>query len=342
MLKSTISKRSDQRPSVSLKTLAEHTGLSTWTVSLALRNDARVAPRTRNRVLAVAERMGYEPHAAGRALATGRTHLIGFMNDGALATSYWNIDILSGLAQCLEAFQYRITIFESEPWEEVHCNALRRRMVDGLVLSVRFDPRFLTNLTEHAVPVVAVDPIIDVRCDRVEFDERQGVGLAMQHLFALGHRRIAYIGSNSQRAERIHQLRWTAFVEEMSAAGLPSNAGGASIGDPGMLLARALEHHKPTALVCFSDDIAAHVFQELSARQLRVPSDLSVVGIDDAQFAALLTPPLTTVRVPFTEMGAAAGRALMERLDDPTFEAREVVLAGELVVRASTAPVSGT
>jgi len=321
-----------------LKDIAEQTGLSVSTISLALKGDERVAEKTRLRVLRVAQGMGYEPHGAGRALATGRTRMIGFVAGEYVASAYWNTGILSGLTHSLDESGYRVVFFEAEPWSIVTPEMLRRRMVDGLVMSsIPFDPKFVTSLTEQAIPVVVADPLMKVRCDSVELDDKQGARVATKHLLDLGHRRIAYIGG-SPTAKRIHEQRWLGFVAEMSEAGLPVNPGGERTGEGEALVREVLEVCKPTALLCFSDAVAASAIQELGACQARVPEDVSVVGIDDGDFARFLNPPLTTVRVPFSRVGATAARLLLERLDAPELGPRRVVLEEDLVVRASTAP----
>jgi len=323
-----------------LKEIAQQTGFSLSTVSLALKGDPRVAEKTRARVERVARSIGYEPHAAGRALVTGRTQLIGFLSAGD-ALTYYDSGILAGLTSGLEERDYHVVVFRAEPWSVLTPQPLLRRMVDGLVFSLCCNPRFLAALLERCVPVVVVDPLEAVRCDSVRADERQGMHQAVQHLLDLGHRRIAYIGAAGEQARLINRERWDAFVAEMSDAGLAVNPGGEAVGLPKELAERTMDSYRPTGLVCFSDWVAARAIGWLRERGLTVPDDLSVVSFDDDEYADLLNPSLTTVRLPFHEMGAAASKMVLERIETPDMEPRKVIIPGGLIVRGSTGPAPG-
>ena len=328
-----------KRP-VGLKEIAKLAYVSVSTASIALRGDPRVAPQTRERVVTIAKGLGYEPDAVARGLVTGRTQLIGFVNEGYIANHEWNALIFSGLADFLHHAEPRhhLVYYQKDPVELLTPESLTRKVVDGLVLSVNRNRAFLELVASHPIPTVMVDPLFDMDCDSVEADDRRGACVATRHLLELGHRQIAYIGAGFKGVERIHRLRWDGFVDEMSAAGLPPNPGGDAIEPGGALVARALDRHNPTALLCFSDETALQMIRELQARGLAVPRDVSVVGFDDLKSSALMSPAMTTVRLPWIEMGNMAGRMILQRIERPTMASRTEVLAEELIVRESTAP----
>jgi len=323
---------------VSLKRIAELAGVSVGTVSMALRDHPRVAAATRQRVQEIARELGYEAGGVGRALATGRTQLVGFVSEGFPAEHGWHALILGGLMEFLARREHGVVCFPEAFPELLRQEALQRRMVDGVVFSCIWRSEALAKLTDHAVPIVVADPLGEVACDAVAPNNRDGARQATRHLLELGHRRIAYIGVEYDWVQLISRRRWDGFVEEMSAAGLAPNPGGDRIGSAAEQVARALDDHKATALVCFSDDRAVEVLRELRARGLKVPRDVSVVGFDDMNYAPLLTPPLTTVRLPWRDIGRTAGRMLLERIETLDAGPRREVLGEELIVRGSTAP----
>jgi len=210
--------------------------------------------------------------------------------------------------------------------------------VDGMVLALQWSPVFLDELLRNDIPVVLADPSGDFACDTVRPDNIAGTQRAVRHLLELGHRRIAFVGSYYEPSAYYHGIRWTGFSQAMSEAGLPVNPGGQRIGKTKELLARVFEWDGPTALVCFSDGVVLEAMPELSARGLRVPHDISVVGSDDLSYAQFITPRLTTMRLPYVEMGETAARLVLERIETPTLAPRRIVLPEELIVRASTAP----
>lgn len=326
---------------MSVDRIAELAGVSKVTVWAALAGRPGVAAATRERVKAIAKHVGYRPNAAAKALATGTAETVGFVRERGYKPGplyEWCDQILYGLAKALEEKSYHATVFHAEPSAEVTPPSLLRRLVDGMVLAVHWTPVFLDELLRNDVPVVLADPCGEFECDTVRPDDLAGARAAVRHLLALGHRRIAYVGSYHEPQAHVNQLRWTGFSEAMSEAGLPVNPGGQRIGEPKALLERIFEWGMPTALLCFCDDVARLAILELAARGLNVPHDISVIGFDDLRYAQFVIPPLTTVRLPYTQIGATAGRMILERIETPTLAPRRVVLPEELIVRASTAP----
>ena len=134
------------------------------------------------------------------------------------------------------------------------------------------------------------------------------------------------------------ERRLNAYFKVMAEMGLRAPRGSEVIVPVEARIASLFDAGAPTALVCYDDLVAFMVIRALSARGSRVPGDVSVMGIDDMEFCIMSNPRLTSVAVPFKEMGCEAARLLVERLDHPGLPAQEVVLPEDVVVRDSTAP----
>ena len=177
-------------------------------------------------------------------------------------------------------------------------------------------------------------------------DDRAGAGLAVEHLAALGHRRIAHLGG-PQHLSTGHQ-RHLGYLDALRAAGLEADRAAGSLqrrlhrGRGRTAPAGELLDAAPgiTAIVAANDLLALGCYDVLEERGLSSPVDLSVVGFNDMPFADRFHPPLTTVRIPHREIGLAAGGLLLELLGEPEPEARtrQLLLAPSLVVRGSTGP----
>lgn len=326
---------------MNLTQVARLAEVSIATASKALTGKGRVSRATRDRVVSVAKDVGYEASASGRALATGRRQMIGFVGEGAYQErGEWIMPLLGGLSKALGEHDYHTVFFTTEPREDRVPPMVLQRAVDGIVVATSWTPGFLAELARHEIPFVVVDPRVEVACDSVVGDDVAGARQATRHLLDLGHRRIAYIGpGEAPGLEHISRQRWSGFVEVMSEAGLPVNPGGDRLAPREELLTRAMGLNPPTALVCFNDNVAMWTIGELRAKGIEVPRDMSVVGFDDMSYLDWVRPRLTTVRLPYEEMGAEAARLVLSRLDDLDAPPRAVVVPEELIVRESTVSV---
>jgi LacI family transcriptional regulator len=199
-------------------------------------------------------------------------------------------------------------------------------------------------LLKHPHPVVVADPLfpLDERVPSVAVANRSGADQVMRYLLALGHRRIAAIcGPPGWIAT---EDRRRGYEAALAAAGIPLDPAVQTASDfelaPGAEAAASLLElpEPPTAIFAFNDAIAIGALRAARDRGLRVPEDLSVLGFDDIEHAAIVTPPLTTVRQPLAEMGRAAISLLSRLLDSGPDERLHVELPTRLVVRDSTAP----
>jgi DNA-binding LacI/PurR family transcriptional regulator len=313
--------------------VAARAGVSSAAVSFAMNGRPGVGEATRQRILAAAEELGWRPSAHARGLAQARAHAIGLL----LARPVEQLEVdpfflrfLAGVERTLARSDHALVLRVIDSGEPLDLGIYERLAatgrVDGFLLcDVELDdPRFdLIGLPA----VVAGHPVSPCPFPWLETEHARGIESAVEHLIALGHRRIGFCGS-SEQLEHI-QARMQAWRSTLEAAGL--EAGPVAFGDP-----RALLEQDVTAIVHTSDLLAAACVAGARERGIEVPGELSITGFDDSPVAALASPPLTSVRVDYAQFGEAAAAALLAAI------AREPVppfrgAPPELVVRGSTA-----
>jgi DNA-binding LacI/PurR family transcriptional regulator len=333
--------------------VASAAGVSRTTVSFVLngRSDVKIPPTTRTRVLEAAERLGYHPHAPARQLAGGRSHVIALVlrqTSEQIAADAILAETLRGLAIAARKSGFRVMVepLAFEGPDPSYASLLRAQHADGLVISgPRTDDPQLQALVRDGFPVVLQGALPDLHAASVDVDNVAGARHAVEHLLALGHRRIACI-TNAPLVYTAAQERLTGYREALADAGRAVDETLIATGDfdaPSghAAMRELLERTTFDAVFVASDVVALGAIGALREAGLRVPRDCSVVGFDDIPLAAYFDPPLTTIRLPASELGQAAGHALLERIADPSAPARRTLLPTELIVRASTAPPPG-
>jgi len=338
-------------PRPTIADVARVAGVSKGAVSFALNDRPGVAEATRSRILAAAAELGWAPSHRARALSSSRALTVGLVvarTPETLSADPFFPAFIAGIETTL-ADRGQALLLQVVPDQEAE-----RRSYEGLAASGRVDGVFLTDLRHDdprpalleslGLPAVLIAPE-PVTCASavVIVDDRPGIASAVEHLVALGHRRIAHV---SGPVEFVHtRTRREAWAGAVAAAGLDeipcfhsdfSPAGGAHATQ------RLLElHEPPTAIVYANDLMAIAGMSAAQTRGLSVPGDLSVTGFDDTPIAAHLRPPLTTVRTDAVGWGRAAAQCLLRLVDEGA--AREVTLPPpELVLRASTGPPPST
>ena len=333
------------RRAAKLADVARLARVSTATVSRALTLPDKVKPATVTRIQQAVEALGYVAHGAARALASRRTHTIGAVIptlDNAIFANTTH-----ALQRTLDEAGYTLLLacHEFDAGVEARVTgALIERGVDGLVLlGSTHPPSVLRMIDTHQIPYVltwALDASGRYPC--IGFDNRTAAVRITNHLLDLGHREFAMISGvtagNERAAERLEGVR-----QALGAKGI-ALAPGRVVEKPYTLSAgrEGLREvlrgaPRPTAVICGNDVLAIGALAECHALGLEVPRQLSVTGFDDLEMAAVVTPGLTTVHFPTTELGAYAAQHLLARLAGKPFE-RRVELPVELVVRGSTAP----
>ena len=346
---------------VTLQTIADQVGVSRMTVSNAFSRPDQLSASLRERILEAARDLGYVgPDPSARALARGSTGAVGVLLTDALQYAFADevaMAFLGAIASELAPTGLALTLLTSS--ETSGRVPARDVAMDGaLVYSCDPTTPAVEWLRKRALPLVFVDQVQAPGVPSVNVDDRGGARAAAQHLLDLGHRRIgivsAAVGGSfgldpdplaSPLAHPVRQ-RLLGWLEALRAAGVeppvvkvPDSGHDDYLAGARLLLALP---DRPTAILCFSDVVAAAVVHAAEDAGLRVPEDLSVVGFDDSPMAARMRPALTTVRQDFAAKGKVAAAELTGALAAPRSEvrrrARHHVLPTELVVRASTAP----
>jgi LacI family transcriptional regulator len=305
-----------------------------------------VAPATREAVLRAVRDQRFSTNRSARALSGGRTGLVGVTLPLVEAAYFaW---ILAGAAEALDEQDMRVVLSATLHLHDREATLLDRLMhgtTDGAVLMLPEETNEeLKALQRLGYPFVVVDPRVplDEGVPSVSAANASGARAAVQHLLSRGHRRIAALTgigdwlASSERLNGFHAAHAAAGVlpdPELVVEGDFTIEGGELTG--GELLDL---RDPPTAIFAFNDNMAVGVLRAAHARGLRVPEDVSVVGFDDTELAAMVTPALTTVRQPLAEMGRMAVSLLLRQLENQRVEGLNVELATRLVVRDSTAP----
>ncbi|MFC0032852.1 LacI family DNA-binding transcriptional regulator [Micromonospora chaiyaphumensis] len=334
-----------------IRDVARASGVHISTVSRTFSAPHLVNPETRVRVLACAEDLGYRPNRAARALITGRTHNIGLIV-ADIANPFFPplIKAAEGQARHRDYHVFVADTNEDQAAEEELVHALAKQ-VDGVLLC---SPRMSNSLIEQVsreVPVVVINrQVAGLPC--VMMDVGQGARLAIEHLLGLGHRRIALLGGprGSWTNREIRRAAGTAARTggaELTVLGPnhPTETGGGAVADQ-------VRRSGVTAVLAYNDLMAIGLIEGLDALGLRVPADISVVGVDDIALSRLTRPKLTTVATPTAAAGRTAVDMLLQLDSDAPRGARgrgatagdrrttaQVMLQTELVVRDSTGPV---
>ena len=331
----------------SLKALAEHLGLSTASVSLVINRSpaAKSIPQcTQDRIRAAARELNYRPNFMASSLRRQRSSTIGVLVP-EMAEGYAPL-VLSGIEDHLLEKGYFYFVVSHRHREDLlsrYPRLLQQRAVEGLIA--------VDTLCDEAmvVPLVSVSGHRDVEgVTNIALNHGQAARLALEHLYALGHRAVAFIKGQDFSSDT--EVRWQAIEESAKTLGLQIDPrlvvqleGDCPTSDLGSQVTRKLLATKKnfTALFAFNDVSAIGAIHALRAAGRRVPEDVSVVGFDDIPSAAFQNPGLTTVRQPLREMGVLAAETLLRRINagPATPYAKVITVEPELIVRASTAQV---
>jgi DNA-binding LacI/PurR family transcriptional regulator len=328
-------------PRKRLEDVAKSAGVSKSIASRVLNADPGllVRPETRARVVEAAERLNYRPHAAARGLKRAETGALGFLVPPLTNPVYLRI-IRGAFRRALERDFVVLLVEDVDPIqaEEISSRLVQTGRIDGLVVaSAQPGHPLVDTLRRRRIPHVFVNRGVPRSRRNVVIDEARASTAALDHLVDLGHDRIGHV-AGPQELDTARR-RTAGFVKSAGARGLAVEVEEADFGEAGGAeAARRLLERAPhlTALYTSTLSQAVGVYHAAWELGLEVPRDLSLVGYDDMPLAEYLRPPLTTVRTPLGELGAAAVDALVDQLlgGDP----RNVVVdAGpEVVVRAST------
>lgn len=334
---------------VTLREIANRVGKSVTTVSRALAGYSDVSEATRTQVKLVAEELGYEPNIAAQQLQSRRTNTIAIVLPTASPGSSDPIfgEFLAGVGNEAAEYGFDLLVSTRAPGpeeEEAYLKQIRSRRADGfIVIRTRSQDNRVAILQKHKFPFVAFGrtennndfPYIDE-------DSETGIRLVVEHLFELGHTRLAWIGAPSDLMFSRHRRR--GFETALTLHGLDLEQSLVVEGDltrqTGYLLAKQLLDltRPPTAIVACNDLMALGAISAAQELGLVVGSDVSITGFDDLPLAEHAHPPLTTIHQPIQTIGRMACQMLIKIIKGEPLSEQHILLQPTLVVRKSSGP----
>jgi len=328
-----------------IRTVAALAKVSIATVSRTINGSPLVSERLSKRVWQAIKQLNYFPNTHARTLVSGRSRLLGIIVENI--TNPFFPELIQSFESIAVGYGYEILVSSSngEPATLTKCvRRMLERKVDGVaVMTFGGEETVLDELVHHGVPMVLAEfKLTDPKASTILLDYSTGIHAAVRHLAELGHRRIAFLAGPHTLHSAI--TRENDFRAAIQAEGLSAQkkwiiecdhtlkGGVAGFGRLRSLPAR------PTAIVCSNDMTAIGVLRAAYKCGLRVPEDVSVIGLDDIDFAEFTLPPLTTIRLSRVDLARAAFEALRQQAEDPgnPRPQREFLVSTTLVVRDST------
>jgi len=327
---------------VTIKDIAREAGVSPQTVSRAINDKGEISPQTRERILRIAERMGYRPNIIARSLATRRTQNVGLVVPD-VANPFF-AGIARGIEDTAHRANYNVFLCNTDENVERETSAiysLEGQRVDGIILcSSRLSDQKLAQVADRYQPLVLINRQLDhSRTGCVLVDDAKGAEEATHYLWQLGHRDIGLL--SGPEASRSGQERVKGYQRAMQTHDIVPRAEWQIHCPPqvegGRRAAVELLRRSPelTALLAYNDLVAAGALRACADRGIHVPRDCAIIGCDDVLLAALISPALTTVHIPTYDLGQQAMSLLLEMMEKDKCPPAPIVLLPHLVIRDS-------
>lgn len=327
-----------------IEDVAKLAGVSIATVSRALHLPEKVSESTRKKVTAAIARTGYSANAMAQNLRMQRSKMVMVLARSISDSNFPGI--LTGLERVANERGYGLLIGSTEgnvELEENYTRFMASGMADGLILLTGSMPTvaWRQGSANMLPPMVSVShPIDHADVSYVGVDNFSASKLAVEYLISLGHRRIAYI--SGPQGDAISELRHQGYCAALANAFDESSVwkvagSGTSEGGRAAIERLFIKDSLPTAFFCFNDNTAIGAISAIQSRGLSVPKDFSVIGFDDIPFASNVTPSLTTIRQPRSQIGEMAMNHLLDNLPDRSIPIESALLHGDLIVRSSCA-----
>ncbi|WP_339546677.1 LacI family DNA-binding transcriptional regulator [Pseudomonas sp. RA_35y_Pfl2_P32] len=330
-----------------IKDVAALAGISYTTVSHVLNKTRPVSEEVRLKVEAAIQRLDYVPSAVARSLKAKTTATIGLLVPNSLNPYF--AELARGIEDYCERNGYCVILCNSDDNPDKQRSYLRvllEKRIDGLIVaSAGGDSGLAQGLAGVRTPMVIVDRGLEgLDADLVRIDHEYGAYLATRHLLQLGHRDIASIGGPAHTS--VAQMRLAGFCRALKEAGVQvptermlesdfTSTGGYNAA------ATLLASNPPTAIFAGNDMMGIGVLRAAAERNIRVPSELSVIGFDDIQMSRYVYPALTTVGQSILQLGEMAAQVLLRRIAAPHLATDQQIVTPSIVLRESTAPLSG-
>ncbi|HEX7902377.1 MAG TPA: LacI family DNA-binding transcriptional regulator [Chitinophagaceae bacterium] len=335
---------------VTIKDIAKTLGLSTSTVSRALRDSYEISPETKKTVLEYAQKINYHPNPIALSLKERRSRSIGVIV-AEIANSFFS-QAINGIESIAYNNGYNVIIAqsrESVDREIINLNYLTSRSIDGLIISVSTETKdfaLLKELHERGMPIVFFDRIVDeIQTHKVTVDSYKGAYDATTHLIRSGHTNIAAVANSAFLS--ITKERLGGYRAAMNDNGITVNEslikychhGGMILAEVEEAVSQLLESpQKPDAILAISDKLTTGCLRTLKKKGINVPNEMGLVGFSNTDLTELLDPPLTVIKQPAFEMGEVATTLLLQLIESkrPVTDFETKTLATELIVRGSS------
>lgn len=336
---------------VTIKDIAKALGLSTSTVSRALRDSYEISPETKKLVLDYAEKINYQPNPIALSLKERRTHSIGVIVS-EIANSFFS-QAIDGIESVAYTNGYNVIISqtrESYEREVTNLNYLTSRSIDGLLVSVSAETTDFSSFRElsaRGMPIVFFDRIAsEIDTHKVIVDSYRGAYDATMHLIGSGYRHIAALAGSESLS--ITKDRLAGYRTALADRGLPAPDasiqyclhGGLVLEEVQAAVNQLLARRPmPDAIVALGDKLTTGCLRVLKSKKIRIPQDVALIGFSNSDLTELIDPALSIIKQPAFEMGEIATRLLLQLIESkrPVTDFETRVLAPQLLLRQSTA-----
>jgi DNA-binding LacI/PurR family transcriptional regulator len=334
---------------VTIKDIAKALGLSTSTVSRALRDSYEISPETKKLVLEYAEKINYHPNPIALSLKERRSRSIGVIV-AEIANSFFS-QAIDGIESIAYKNGYNVIISqsrESYDREVINLNFLTSRSIDGLIVSVAAETKDFGNfkeLHERGMPIVFFDRIVnEIYTHKVIVDNYQGAYDATRYFIENGYRRIAALANNEVLS--ITRDRLAGYKAALADQGIKEEESFIKYCEHGGLILSEVEQAvtelvgnktKPDAILALGDKLTTGTLRILKAGKLKVPEDIGLIGFSNSDITELIDPPLSIIKQPAFEMGEIATDLLIQLIESkrPVTDFETKMLAPQLIIRES-------
>ena len=330
--------------SVTLKDIAEKANVSVATVSLALNNSEKVNKKTLKKINAIAEQLKYTPNARARALVKRSTQTIGLVIPEVENPFF--AELAQSIKNNIKQKGYNLILCSTEYKSEEelrYINLFKSGLVDGAIFACIGDMmkehnEMIIELVKNNTPVVFVDREINNYnlIPVIKTDLLKGAYKITEYLINNGHKDIGFIGQSEERVKGFKKAMYDnnfEINENFIYYNYLTIDGGYMVGE------KIVKNKKlPTAIICLNDEMAMGLIQSLTSNNIRVPGDISIIGIDNIKMSKYYNPSLSTLNIPKREMGKKASDILMKKINNENLEKEEqlIVFPTNLIIRNST------
>jgi len=331
---------------VTLKQIAEALGVSAMTVSRALNNRSNVEESTRERILEKAEEMGYTPNHVAKSLVSRKTYTIGVVIP-QISHVFFS-QVISGIEEVAYKFNYQLLLTnsaENYEREKKSIEALKSKRVDGILISCAENSRdfkYYKQIVDSGLPLVFFDRCVkNIGASCVSVNDIESSKAITEHLIEHGYKKIAHLAGSRQVSVGVDRLK--GFKSALKKHKIPVNE--KWIIESGFredggydAMSKILDMPKdqwPRAVVAVNDPAAFGAVKAINDRSLSIPKDIALVGYSDDIRSDLISPPLTTVKQPATELGKLAAEKLIRIIENDSEPVEEIELKTSLIIRKS-------